>query len=60
MHKIFIIADKIMPDLNLIDLLQEHFPEQEIVILRRDDLGPEGGPLLGDPLWDGGQNSFRY
>jgi hypothetical protein len=59
MNKIFIIADKMMPDLKLIGLLQEHFPEQEIVIVRRDDMGKIPGDPWGDPVWTWGQNSIR-
>jgi hypothetical protein len=57
-HKIFIIADKIMPDLKLIGLLQKHFPEQEIVILRRDDMGQGEGQPRGEPVWGWGQHSL--
>jgi hypothetical protein len=54
MDKIIIIADKIMPNADLIGLIREHFPEQEIIILRRDEIGYDQAPgWRGPPPMEG-------
>jgi hypothetical protein len=59
MNRIIIIADKVMPDAQLLGLIQAHFPEQEIVVIRRENIGRDQGHPCGDPVWPWEQNAFR-
>jgi hypothetical protein len=59
MNRIIIIADKVMPDAGLIGLIREHFPEQEIVVIRREDMGHDRGHPWGDPIGAWRQHSSR-